>query len=165
MNKKFKKLIPLFLLALFVWGCEGQKITDVGNPTDRDLPEALEELPHPLLEQLEGPYEKRTSETTTQGVSTCSYDPKSEQQIRRSNSKGKIILENFLDYSASTKQIEANYENGEISFEIKNATLDLSCNGQAFLIDEQISFSLSCNTQKPSLSTCKTPTFIKVNNE
>jgi len=153
-----KKFCFLFLLPIFWAGCAA---TDVGNPT---IPAGAEPASEqageaPSAADLIGSFEQEAAEAEDVADSTtpCQSDSDAAKQILAAENPGQIILENFLNYSASTVQITADYDEDEglIDFAVADDSADLVCEGTAAeILGGAITITLECDVVFPVDHVC-----------
>lgn len=155
------------LLGLFVFllaGCQNP-ITDVGNPKDVNAVPSSEEQKVPSTQELIGSYGSSTASSNATGGSSdqpssapslpsCQSDSKVVKSISAGAKSNQIILNNFMNYSASTKQITATYEDGDLFFDVIDSTVDIGCDGTATFSGSNIVINLTCDLLKPTKTTC-----------
>lgn len=79
----------------------------------------------------------------------CVVNPNLKQSIISGIGKGSVRLLNFFDYSNSTKNISADYQNGQLNFSIQSNGLNMSCTGSALLMEKLTTISFNCDVVEP----------------
>lgn len=155
----------LGLLVFLLVGCQNP-ITDVGNPKDVSAVPSSEEQKVPSAQELVGSYGSSTAlsnatedsadqPSSAPSLPSCQSDSKAVKSISAGSKSNQIILTNFMNYSTSTNQITATYEDGDLFFGVIDSKVDIECDGTAIFSGSSIVINLTCDLLKPTKTTCR----------
>ena len=159
-----KKILFAVIVAVLFAGCQSP-ITDVGNPNESALAPATDAQNAPSMQQLVGNYgdpglasasgpAEPADADALPSYPDCQSDPKATKSIAIASKANQIILTNFMNYSTSTKQITATYEDGDLFFGVVDSKVDIECDGTATFSGSSIVINLTCDLIKPTKTTC-----------